>query len=140
MRKRIAAFLLTASVLIWGVWFGGQYFNEASVIPKFLSNPPESVIAYNRIPTDGKLPFFFPLNPLIFLLSLAAAIAAWKYARKSRKWLALTTITGFGICLVLVIYLVPLIGSIAGDAVTVPTAEIAARAMPGGLVIGFDLS
>lgn len=128
MRKQIASFLLMASVAIWGMWFGGQYFNEARVIPKLLSNPPESVIAYNAIPTTGGLPFFFPLNPLIFLVSLVAAIAAWKWAQKSRKWLSLITVIGFGICLALIFYLAPLIGSISRDAGTVPAAEIIERA------------
>lgn len=128
MRKNIVAFLLILSVIVWGIWCGGQYFNEARVIPKLLSNPPVSVIAYNAIPSEGGLPFFFPLNPLIFLVSLAAAIAAWKTARASRKWLALTTIIGFLICLVLILYLAPLIGSISSDAGNVSTAEIIARA------------
>ena len=128
MRKNIAAILLISSVVVWGVWFGGQYFNEARVIPKLLSNPPESVVAYNAIPAGGGLPFFFPLNPLIFLVSLAAAIAAWKYARKSKKWLALTTVTGFLICLVLILYLAPLIGSISSDAGNLPAAEVVNRA------------
>ncbi len=128
MRKQIASFLLMTSVDAWGMWLGGQYFNEARVIPKLLSNPPESVIAYNAIPTEGGLPFFFPLNPLIFLVSLAAAIAAWRWARNSRKWLALTTAIGFGVCLAVIFYLAPLIGSIARDAGAVPAAEIIARA------------
>ncbi|MDQ4120172.1 MAG: hypothetical protein M3209_01735 [Acidobacteriota bacterium] len=128
MRKQIASFLLIASVVIWGIWCGGQYFNEARVIPKMLSNPPESVAAYNAIPSEGGLPFFFPLNPLIFLVSLAAAIFAWKWARRSRKWLALTTAIGFGVCLALILYLAPLIGSISSDAATASTAEIIARA------------
>lgn len=128
MRKQIASFLLIASVVIWGIWCGGQYFNEARVIPKMLSNPPESVAAYNAIPTEGGLPFFFPLNPLIFLISLAGALMAWKWARRSRKWLVLTTVIGFGVCLVLILYLAPLIGSISVDAGSAPAAEIIARA------------
>ncbi len=52
MRKRFASFLLIAAVVVWGIWCGGQYFNEARVIPKKLSNPPESVAAYNAI-LDG---------------------------------------------------------------------------------------
>jgi hypothetical protein len=67
MRKQIASFLLITAVVVWGIWCGGQYFNEARVIPKWLSNPPESVVAYNAIPTTGGLPFFFPFNPLFFL-------------------------------------------------------------------------
>ena len=128
MRKQIASFLLIAAVVVWGIWCGGQYFNEARVVPKWLSSPPDSVIAYNAIPADGGLPFFFPLNPLVFLLSLAAAIAAWRWARRSRKWLALSVVIGFGISLVLILYLAPLIGSISRDAGNVPAAEIIARA------------
>lgn len=128
MRKQIAAFLMMTTTVVWGVWFGGQYFNEARVIPKLLSNPPESVIVYNAIPSNGGLPFFFPLNPLIFLLSLAAMLAAWKWARASRKWLILTTIIGFCVCLVLILYLAPLIGGVSRDAGILPTHEIAARA------------
>jgi hypothetical protein len=128
MRKQIASFLLIASVVVWGIWCGGQYFNEARVIPKMLSNPSESVVAYNAIPTEGGLPFFFPLNPLIFLISLAAAFLGWKWARRARKWLVLTTVIGFGVCLVLILYLAPLIGSISGDAESAPAAEIIARA------------
>ena len=128
MRKQIASFLLIAAVVVWGIWCGGQYFNEARVIPKWLSNPPESVVAYNAIPTMGGLPFFFPFNPLFFLLSLAAAIAAWKWARRSRKWLVLSVVIGFGVSLVLILYLAPLIGSINRDAGNIPAAEIVARA------------
>jgi len=77
MGKQFASFLLIAAIVVWGIWCGGQYFNEARVTPKRLSNPPDSVVAYNAIPMKGELPFFFPFNPLIFLVSLAAAIAAW---------------------------------------------------------------
>jgi hypothetical protein len=128
MRKQIASFLLIAAVVIWGIWCGGQYFNEARVTPKRLSNPPDSVVAYNAIPMDGDLPFFFPLNPLFFLVSLAALIAAWRLARRSRKWLALSTVTGFGVSLVLILYLAPLIWSIDREAGIIPAAEIIARA------------
>ena len=128
MRKQIASFLLIAAVVVWGIWCGGQYFNEALVIPKLLSSPPESVVAYNAIPANGGLPFFFPLNPLFFLLSLAAAIAAWRWARRSRKWLALSTIVGFGVSLVLILYLAPLIWSIDREAGSIPAVEIIARA------------
>jgi len=128
MRKQIASFLLIAAVVVWGIWCGGQYFNEARVSPKRLSNPPDSVIAYNAIPTEGELPFFFPGNPLIFLMSLAALIAAWSWARRSRKWLALSTVIGFCVSLVLILYLAPLIWSIDREAGSIPAAEIIARA------------
>jgi hypothetical protein len=128
MRKRFAAFLLIASVVAWGIWCGGQYFNEARVTPKRLSNPPDSVVAYNAIPIKGELPFFFPLNPLIFLVSLAALIAAWRWSRRSRKWLVLSTVIGFGVCLALILYLAPLIWSIDRGLDTLSAAEIIARA------------
>ncbi len=77
---------------------------------------------------DGELPFFFPGNPLIFLVSLSAAIAAWRWARQSRKWLVLSTVVGFGVSLVLILYLAPLIWSIDREAGHIPAAEIIARA------------
>jgi hypothetical protein len=129
LRKHLTAFLLTLSVIVWGVWCGGQYFNEARVVPKMLSKPPASVVAYNAIPTTGELPFFFPLNPLIFLVSLAALASAWTTARRSRKWLALTAVIGFGVCAALILYLAPLIGGIAADAAGgAPAEEIIRRA------------
>jgi hypothetical protein len=128
MRKNLASFLLAAAVVAWGIWCGGQYFNEAMVIPKLLSEPPTSVAAYNAIPAHGGLPFFFPLNPLFFLLSLSALIAAWPWAKRSRKLLVLPVVIGLGIVLVLTFYLAPLIGSIVRDVGIVPAEEIAARA------------
>jgi len=128
MRKQIASFLLIAAVVVWGIWCGGQYFNEARVTPKKLSNPPDSVVAYNAIPVEGSLPFFFPLNPLFFLVSLAALITAWRWAQKSRKWLVLSTVIGLGVSLVLILYLAPLIWSIDREAGIIPAAEIIARA------------
>ena len=127
MRQRLASVLLMASVILWGTWFGGQFFNEARVIPRWLSSPPESMQAYGAIPTKGGFPFFL-LNPFFFLCALAAAIAAWKWAKRSRKWLALSALTAFAVCLSLILYLAPLIGSLsrhagAGD---LPAAEIVA--------------
>jgi hypothetical protein len=128
MRKGLASFLLMASVVVWGIWCGGQYFNEARVIPKKLSNPPESVAAYNAIRADYELPFFFPGNPLIFFVSLAAMLAAWRWARRSRIWLALTTFIGFGVCAVLILYLAPLIWSIDLELDKLSAAEVITRA------------
>ena len=128
MRKRFASFLIIASILVWGIWCGGQYFNEARVIPKKLSNPPESVAAYNAVPVDAYLPFFFPGNPLIFLVPFAALIAAWRWARRSRKWLMISTITGFGVCAALILYLAPLIWSIDLGLDTLSAAEVITRA------------
>ncbi len=110
MRKQLAHFFLMASVLIWGTWFGGQFFNWCMIIPKRLSNPPESINAFDIIPTEGDFPFFM-LNPFFFLISLTAMLIAWKWAKDSRKWLVLTTFLSFSISIVLIFYLAPLIHS-----------------------------
>ncbi len=125
MRKRVASALLIASVTLWGTWFGGQLFNEARLIPKWLSSPPESVQAWNAIPQKGGLPFFY-LNPFFSLTALAGACAAWRWAKRSRKWLALSALIAFAVSLSLILYLAPLIGSMsrhasAGD---LPFAQI----------------
>ena len=94
------------------------------------SNSPAAVVAHNAISSLGDLPFYFPLNPLIFLDSPAALAGAWKTARRARKSLPppLTTIISFGVCLSLILYLAPLIGSISADAVIAPAEEIIRRA------------
>jgi hypothetical protein len=129
VRRKIAGALLTCSVVLWGVWFGGQFFNEAMVIPRFFSSPPESISAFYTIPLKGGLPFFL-LNPFFFLCALAAAVAAWKWARASRKWLALSAVVSFAVCLSLVLYLAPLIHAVIDHAVAGdwPAREITARA------------
>lgn len=58
MRKHIAVFLLTASVFVWGIWCGGQVFNELMVVPKWSASPPETIKAYDEIPQKGGAPFF----------------------------------------------------------------------------------
>ena len=128
MRRKVAGALLTCSVVLWGVWFGGQFFNEAMVIPRRFASPPESVRAYDTLAVKGGLPFFL-LNPFFFLCALAAAVAAWKFARASRKWLALSAATAFAVCLSLVVYLAPLIHAVIDHAVAGdwPAAEIVAR-------------
>lgn len=129
MRKQIAAFLLTASIVAWGIWCGGQVFNELMVVPKWSSSPPETIKAYNEIPRKGGAPFFVLFNPLFVILAIASAIFAWKSARRSRKWLALSVIVALAVFASLMLYLVPLVGStqahaMAGD---LPAAEIIAR-------------
>ena len=128
MRKKIAHFFLVLSVMTWGTWFGGQFFNWAMVIPKRLSNPPESIKAYDGIPQEGGFPFFL-LNPFFFLFSLIAMFLCWKWAQRSRKWLLLSTALSFSISLVLIFYLAPLIHStdyIAGKE-SLPAQEIIRR-------------
>lgn len=129
MRKQIAAFLLMASIAVWGIWCGGQIFNELMVIPKWSASPPETIKAYNEIPRKGGAPFFVLFNPLFVLLAVGSAIFAWKAARRSRKWLALSVIVALAVFASLILYLVPLVSStqahaIAGD---LPAAEIIDR-------------
>lgn len=98
------------------------------VVPKRLSNPPESIKAFDEIPVGGRFPFFF-LNPFFFLFSLIALLLAWKWARQSRKWLMLTCGVSFSVSLVLIFYLAPLIHStdyIAGQQ-SLPAQEIIRR-------------
>ncbi len=128
MRKKLAHFFLVASVMIWGTWFGGQFFNWAMVVPKRLSNPPESIKAYAVIPEQGTFPFFL-LNPFFFLFALTAMFLAWKWAKQSRKWLLLNTIVSFSISLVLIFYLAPLIHSTdyISDKESLPAEKIIRR-------------
>lgn len=129
MRKQSAAFLLMASIMVWGLWCGGQVFNELMVVPKWSASPPETIKAYHEIPRKGGAPFFVLFNPLFVILAIASAIFAWKRARRSRKWLALSALSALAVFASLMLYLVPLIGStqahaMAGD---LPAAEIVAR-------------
>ena len=108
MRRKITTFFLILSVILWGTWFGGQLFNEALVIPKWLSTPPQSMKAYEAIPVRGGF-FFFLINPFFTFFSLLATVFGWKLAVKSRTWLFLTTAIGLVVSLVLIFYLAPLI-------------------------------
>ncbi|MEJ7623643.1 MAG: hypothetical protein WKF34_06590 [Pyrinomonadaceae bacterium] len=128
MRNRVASSLLIASIFVWGIWCGGQVFNEMMSVPKWSASPPESLKAYDALPTKGGLPFFPRFNPLFALLAIGAAIAAWKSARRSRLWLALSAGTSVVVSAALILYLAPLVQSmfqhsIAGD---LPAADIAA--------------
>jgi hypothetical protein len=128
MRNKLASVLLVASIFVWGIWCGGQVFNELMTIPKWSASPPESLKAYDALPSKGGFPFFPLFNPLFVVLAVGAAIAAWKSARRARIWLALAAGTSLVLFVVLVFYLAPLVGSmfqhsIAGD---LTAAEIVA--------------
>jgi len=129
MRKQIAAFLLTTSIMAWGIWCGGQIFNELMVIPKWSASPPETIKAYNEIPRKGGAPFFVIFNPLFVLLAIGSALFAWKWARRSRKWLALSVITALAVFASLMLYLVPLVSSTQAHAMVgdLSADEIVAR-------------
>lgn len=128
MRNKLASTLLIASVFVWGIWCGGQVFNEMMTVPKWSASPPQSLKAYDALPSVGGLPFFPIFSMLFVILAIAAAIAAWKSARRSRIWLALAAGTSAIVLVSLVFYLAPLVQgmfqhSIAGD---LPAADIAA--------------
>lgn len=128
MRNKLAPVMLIASIAVWGIWCGGQIFNEMMTVPKWSASPPESLKAFDALPSKGGLPFFPLFNPLFALLAVGAAVAAWKTARRSRKWLALSAATSVAVAASLVLYLAPLVQgmfqhSIAGD---LPSAEIIA--------------
>ena len=128
MRNKLASALLIASIFAWGIWCGGQLANEMMIIPIWSASPPESVKAFVELPRTGGAPFFLIFGPLFVVLAIAATLAAWKSARRSRKWLALSAGTAIVLFASLMLYLIPLIGSvfqhsIAGD---LPAAEIVA--------------
>jgi hypothetical protein len=128
MRNKLASALLITSIFVWGIWCGGQVFNELMTVPKWSASPPESLKAFDALPSKGGLPFFPIFLPLFVILAVGAAIAAWKSARRSRIWLALSAGTSLILFISLVFYLAPLVGSmfrhsIAGD---LPAAEIVA--------------
>ena len=120
MRHKLASGLLIASVIVWGIWCGGQVFNELMIVPIWSVSPPESLKTYAELPRRGGAPFFPLFNPLFAVLALGAALAAWKSARRSRKWLALSAVIAIALSLSLMFYLAPLVGSmfrhsVAGD-------------------------
>ena len=128
MRRKLASGLLIASVVVWGIWCGGQVFNELMTIPKWSASPPESLKTYAELPSAGGAPFFPLFNPLFVVLAIGAAIAAWKFARRSRRWLALSALIALAVFFSLILYLAPLVGSmfrhsVAGD---LPASEIVA--------------
>src|SRR5215212_6916958 len=111
MRHKVASGLLITSVIVWGIWCGGQVFNELMTVPKWSASPPESLKAYAELPSKGGVAFFPLFNPLFLVLAVGAALAAWKFARRSRKWLALSALIAVGLFISLVFYLAPLVVS-----------------------------
>src|ERR1051325_2641269 len=97
MRHKLASGLLIASVVVWGIWCGGQVFNELMTVPKWSASPPESLKIYGEMPSEGGANFFVLFNPLFVVLAIAAAVTAWKYARRSRLWLALSTLIALAV-------------------------------------------
>lgn len=128
MRHKLASGLLIASVIVWGIWWGGQVFNELMTVPIWSASPPESLKVYSELPSKGGAPFFPLFNPLFVVLAIGATLAAWKSARLSRKWLALSAIIAFALFLSLVLYLAPLVGGLFGHSVAgdLSAAEIVA--------------
>jgi hypothetical protein len=128
MRRKLASGLLIASVIVWGIWCGGQVFNELMTVPIWSASPPESLKVYAGLPSKGGAPFFPLFNPLFVVLAIGAAFAAWGSARRSRKWLALSSVIAVALFVSLMFYLAPLVGSmfmhsVAGD---LPAQEIVA--------------
>jgi hypothetical protein len=120
MRHKLASGLLIASVIVWGVWCGGQVFNELMTVPIWSASPPDSLKIYSELPSRGGAPFFPLFNPLFVVLAIGAALAAWKSARRSRRWLALSALIAIALFVSLVFYLAPLVmsmfrHSVAGD-------------------------
>lgn len=129
MRKKIAKILLIISVLAWGLYCGGQVFNELMVVPRWSADPPETIRAYDVIPKAGGANFFEVFGPLFIILAIGATIFAWKSAGASRKWLALSVGIALAVLASLLLYLVPLVRdthlhAVAGD---LPATEIVAR-------------
>ena len=107
-----------ASVIVWGLWCGGQVFNEMMTVPIWSASPPESLQTYSDLPRDGGVPFFPIFNPLFVVLAIGAAIAGWGRARRSRKWLALSAVVAIAVLIALVFYLVPLVSSMFRQSIT----------------------
>jgi len=115
-------------VIVWGIWCGGQVFNDLMTVPIWSASPPESLKIYSELPSKGGVPFFPLFNPLFVVLAIGAALAAWKSARRSRKWLALSALIAVAVFISVVFYLAPLVmsmfsHSVAGDS---SASEIAA--------------
>jgi hypothetical protein len=128
MRNKLAFALLIASILVWGIWCGGQIFNELMTVPKWSASPPESLKTYDALPSKGGINFFMIFGPLLLIVSIAAAIVAWKGARKARFWLAITAITALGLAIALNLYLAPLVQSMFAHSIVgdLPAGEIIA--------------
>ena len=128
MRRKLASWLLIASVFVWGIWCGGQVFNELMTVPIWSASPPESLKVYRELPRKGGASFFLIFHPTFVALAIGATLAAWKSARRARKWLALSALIAVIPTIYLMFYLTPLVGSmfrhsVAGD---LPASEIVA--------------
>ncbi len=130
MRHKVASGLLIASVLVWGIWCGGQVFNELMTVPKWSASPPESLKAYAEMPSKGGAPFFSLFNPLFVVLAVGATLAAWNTARRSRKWLALSALIAIALFISLAFYLAPLVQSMFGHSVA---GDLPASAIEAGV-------
>ena len=138
MRNKLASALLIASIFVWGIWCGGQVFNELITVPKWSASPPESLKAYDALPSKGGLPFFPLFNPLFVVLAIGAAIAAWKSARRSRIWLALSAGTSIILFISLTFYLAPLVQAMFRHGVLVLGAGKNALRLAPPLVLSID--
>ena len=107
--------LLIASVFAWGIWCGGRVFNELMTVPIWSASPPESLKVYRELPRKGGAPFFLIFHPLFVGLAIGATLAAWKSARRARKWLAPSALIAV-VPTIYLIFLTPLIGSMLDTA------------------------
>ncbi len=96
-------------------------------IPIWSASPPQSLKAYAELPRNSGVPFFPIFNPLFVILAIGAAVAAWKSAKRSRKWLLLSASIAVAVFISL-LYLAPLVGSMFGHSVAgdLPAADIVA--------------
>ena len=128
MRHKLASGLLIASVFTWGIWCGGRVSNELTTVPIWSASPPESLKVYRELPRKGGAPFFLIVHPSFVVLAIGATLAAWKSARRARKWLALSALIAVAVTILLILYLTPLAGSMFRHSVTgdLPASEIVA--------------
>ena len=52
-------------MIVWGIWCGGQVFNDLMTVPIWSASPPESLKIYSELPSKGGAPFFPLFNPLV---------------------------------------------------------------------------
>ena len=128
MRNKIATILIIASSVLWGLYCGGQLFNELMTVPIWSADPPASLKAYAAMPSRGGFNFFILFNPLFALIAIVALIVAWPSARGAKLWLGLSAATTVAVSLVLIFYLAPLVMSlfVHSTAADVPASEIVA--------------
>ena len=128
MRNKLAFTLLVASIFVWGIWCGGQVFNELMTVPKWSASPPESLKAYDALPSKGGINFFMVFGPLLLIVPIAATVVAWKGAQRARFWLATTAVMAIVLAVALNLYLAPLVQSMFAHSVasSLPASEIIA--------------